>query len=200
MGHMGRFTKTPYLVLFVILAGAGIGTVYAGIVLPTITLSGNVDVTGDTTLQGQLTCTDCVDSADVADGSIVAADLGDSLCADDNVLKWNDATTSWECAPDEIGAGPLEWVNQPPVVNAGQDQTTSTSAVTVSATVTDTTIPGILTSGPWSKLSGPGLVFFDSINSATTDVAFIGTGIYVLRYTANDGLLSGSDTVQITVN
>ena len=45
---MGRyFTRTSLIVLISIVFVAGIGTAYAGISLPTITLGGNVDVTGD---------------------------------------------------------------------------------------------------------------------------------------------------------
>jgi len=54
MRHLGRFTKTPYLVLFVILGTAGIGTAYAGI-LPLITLAGDVQVDGDLNVDGTTT-------------------------------------------------------------------------------------------------------------------------------------------------
>ena len=120
--------------------------------------------------------------------------IGDPSEDRNNDLNFN----ALDCQGTQGTPGPSEWVNQPPVVNAGPDQTTSNFIVTVSATVTDTTIPGILT-GSWIKVSGP-IVIFDSINSATTEVTLLGPGTYVLRYTANDGLLSGSDTVQITVN
>jgi hypothetical protein len=46
-----NFKRTPYLLLFVLLAGAGVGTASA---LVTITLAGDVTITGDTTLQGDL--------------------------------------------------------------------------------------------------------------------------------------------------
>jgi len=54
MRHLGRFTKTPYLVLFVILGTAGIGTAYAGI-LPLITLAGDVQVDGNLNVDGTIT-------------------------------------------------------------------------------------------------------------------------------------------------
>jgi len=41
-----RFSKKPYLVLFLVLISIGVGTAYAGGVLPTITLAGNVLVNG----------------------------------------------------------------------------------------------------------------------------------------------------------
>jgi len=48
MGHLGmNLTKTPYLILFVLLAAAGIGIAYAGPMNPTITLAGTVDLDGN---------------------------------------------------------------------------------------------------------------------------------------------------------
>lgn len=49
----------PYLALFIFLISVGVGTATAGVVLPTITLGGNVDIIGE------LICTDCVDHTDV---------------------------------------------------------------------------------------------------------------------------------------
>ena len=54
-----NLTKTPYLILFIVLISVGVGTASAGMVLPTITLAGNVDIIGD------LICTDCVDHTDI---------------------------------------------------------------------------------------------------------------------------------------
>ena len=48
---MGRFTKTPYFVLFVLLAAAGVGTAAA---LGTITLAGDVHITGNIDIDGDL--------------------------------------------------------------------------------------------------------------------------------------------------
>ena len=52
MDWKNQLTKTPYLVLFIVLISVGVGTASA---LITITLSGDVHVTGDTTLDGELT-------------------------------------------------------------------------------------------------------------------------------------------------
>jgi len=46
---MGRFTKTPYLVLFVVLGAIGVSSATAVMM---VTVAGNFTVTGDTTLQG----------------------------------------------------------------------------------------------------------------------------------------------------
>jgi len=51
MDLKNRLTKTPYLVLFIVLISIGVGTASA---LITITLSGNVLITGDTELEGKL--------------------------------------------------------------------------------------------------------------------------------------------------
>jgi len=51
MRHLGRFTKTPYLLLFILLGAVGVGTAYA---IATITIAGNLLVTGDTELDGKL--------------------------------------------------------------------------------------------------------------------------------------------------
>ncbi len=72
MDWKNQLTKTPYLVLFIVLISIGVGTASA---LITITLSGNVVITGDTTLQGDLTCTGCVDSSDIKDGTITGNDV-----------------------------------------------------------------------------------------------------------------------------
>ena len=72
MRHLGvNLTKTPYLVLFVLVA-VGFGTAYAAM---TITLAGDVTITGDTTLQGELICTDCIDGAEIQAGSVGSSEL-----------------------------------------------------------------------------------------------------------------------------
>lgn len=51
----------------------------------------------------------------------------------------------------------------------------------------------------WSKVSGPGTVTFLSPTSGDTDASFGLPGEYVLRLTATDTVLSGSDDVTVTV-
>ena len=90
--------------------------------------------------------------------------------------------------------------NQAPVVNAGADATVDSCNATLNGTVTDDGKPvnGTLLI-TWNKLSGPGVVTFASPNSASTNVTFTKAGVYVLRLTAGDGALGGSDDVVITV-
>jgi hypothetical protein len=58
--------------------------------------------------------------------------------------------------------------------------------------------PGTLTT-TWSKGSGPGTVTFQNASAVDTRATFSVAGTYLLRLTANDGALSTSDSVQITV-
>ena len=95
--------------------------------------------------------------------------------------------------------------NQPPVVDAGPNQTitmpaTPPATAQLDGTVTDTTIPsgGTLTS-TWSTVSGPGTVTFGNANAVDTTALFPVTGTYVLRLTATDGALTSSDELTVTV-
>ena len=51
----------------------------------------------------------------------------------------------------------------------------------------------------WSKVSGPGNVAFANPAQAATAASFSAEGVYVLRLTASDSVLSASDEVTITV-
>ncbi len=92
--------------------------------------------------------------------------------------------------------------NKAPVANAGTDQTiTLPNPVTLTGTVTDDGLPvGAQLTITWSKVSGPGTVTFSNPNSTSTTASFSALGTYVLRLTANDSLLPGTDDVQVTVN
>ena len=84
--------------------------------------------------------------------------------------------------------------NQPPVVNAGVDQTVGAGAAELNGGVTDDG-PNTTT---WSQVSGPATAVFSNANSAVTSVGFPAAGTYVLQLTANDGFYVRSDTVSIT--
>jgi regulation of enolase protein 1 (concanavalin A-like superfamily)/dienelactone hydrolase len=92
--------------------------------------------------------------------------------------------------------------NAAPIVNAGADQTvTLYDGVTLSGTATDDGLPsGSTVSKQWSKESGPGTVTFNSGTSLQTTAAFSDPGTYVLKLSASDSLLTGSDLVTIVVN
>jgi hypothetical protein len=93
--------------------------------------------------------------------------------------------------------------NQAPSVSAGPDQTiTLPNSASLNGTVSDDGLPdppGALTTS-WSKVSGPGTVTFGNPAAIDTTALFTAAGSYVLRLTANDGGLSRSDDVAITVN
>ena len=90
-------------------------------------------------------------------------------------------------------------VNQPPVVNAGPNQTITlpTNTVTLNGTATDNGVP--LTFA-WSVVSASGTVTFSSSNTAVTQATFTTAGTYVLQLTASNTQFSASAQVTITVN
>ncbi|PYM14579.1 MAG: hypothetical protein DME18_06385 [Verrucomicrobia bacterium] len=95
--------------------------------------------------------------------------------------------------------------NQPPLVNAGPDQTVTLPAgATLNGTVSDDGLP--IPPGQlqvvWTRISGPGAVQFRQIHTPVTVAEFPTNGTYVLRLTAFDApsLPAVSDDVVITVN
>ncbi len=115
------------------------------------------------------------------------------LSADDGELSASDDIT--------ITVNPEPPVNQVPIVNAGLDQTVELpNSASLNGTASDDGLPSNSLSVNWSQLSGPGSVSFGNANSTVTSASFSTDGIYVLRLTANDGELSASDDITITVN
>jgi hypothetical protein len=111
------------------------------------------------------------------------------------------ANDSAAAASDDVTIIVNAQVNQAPVVNAGDDQTITLPAdALLSGTVNDDGLPGPTVTNTWTKVSGPGTVAFANANATSTTASFSTAGSYVLRLTANDGVLTGSDEVSITVN
>jgi hypothetical protein len=73
------------------------------------------------------------------------------------------------------------------------------SSLVLNATVTPIPANAGALAVQWSKLSGPGTVTFSSINSANTTAAFSATGDYVLRLTAQDGVLTNTKDLAVRV-
>ena len=91
--------------------------------------------------------------------------------------------------------------NTGPTVNAGIDQTiTLPASANLSGTAADDGFAASVLTTAWSKFSGPGTVTFGNAAALITAAAFSAAGVYVLRLTASDGTLSGTDDVTITVN
>jgi PKD repeat protein len=91
-------------------------------------------------------------------------------------------------------------VNLAPAVSAGADQTVILPAVAnMAGSVQDDGQPSGGLTIQWTVVSGPGAVTFADANEPATTASFSAAGTYVLRLTGNDGALSVSDDVQITV-
>ena len=91
--------------------------------------------------------------------------------------------------------------NQTPVADAGPNQTvTMPDSVTLAGSVSDDGLPeGAPLTSLWSQVSGPGTATFTDPTSPMTDVTFSAPGAYVLRLTASDTELQGTDDVTVTV-
>ena len=96
------------------------------------------------------------------------------------------------------GGGP---VNQAPVVSAGADLSVTLPALgSLSGSVVDDGLPSNTLSSLWSQVSGPGAASFTNASAPSSSVSFTVPGTYVLRLTGNDGAVSASDDVQVTVS
>jgi len=116
------------------------------------------------------------------------------LQASDSVLSSSDTAT--------VTVNPASQ-NQPPTVDAGQDQTVILpNSATLSGTAGDDGLPNppgtLITT--WSEFSGPGTVTFGDASSLSTTASFSASGTYVLRLTADDSALQSSDDLTVTVN
>lgn len=91
--------------------------------------------------------------------------------------------------------------NRAPTVSAGGDLTVTMPGLAViegRADDDDLPAPAALRVR-WSVVSGPGGVRFEPADAATTTARFGAPGEYVLRLTADDGQLSATDEVAVTV-
>ena len=115
------------------------------------------------------------------------------LTADDGQLTASDVMT--------VTVSPVP--NQAPVVDAGLDQAiTLPNNISLNGTVTDDGLPnppGVVTT-TWSMDSGPGVVTFGDASIVSTTASFSVDGVYVLQLMADDGQLTASDVMTVTVN
>ncbi|WOO39305.1 PKD domain-containing protein [Rubellicoccus peritrichatus] len=92
--------------------------------------------------------------------------------------------------------------NQAPHVATSADQSVylADGATLGGIVIDDGRLPGSPTpTTTWSLVSGPGTVSFGDVNAIDTTATFSIDGVYVLELSASDGVLTGSDTVTITV-
>lgn len=91
--------------------------------------------------------------------------------------------------------------NIAPIVNAGVDQTITlpNNQVSLFGTATDDGLPDppANTNVIWTKVNGPGKVNFTNPYVVKAGATFSSEGTYVLRITANDGILTASDEIKI---
>ncbi|GGK50260.1 hypothetical protein Ppa06_09390 [Planomonospora parontospora subsp. parontospora] len=89
--------------------------------------------------------------------------------------------------------------NLAPVPQAGRDVASHlTDPLTLRGAVRDDGGPAPVAVA-WSQTGGPGTAVFADAAAAVTEVSFSAPGTYVLRLTASDSALSGSDDVTVTV-
>jgi hypothetical protein len=92
--------------------------------------------------------------------------------------------------------------NQGPIANAGEDQTITLPASTVTLNGSASSDPdGTIAAFQWAKLSGPGTPAFVTPASSQTDVKDLQEGLYIFELSVTDdkGAID-RDTVQVTVN
>jgi uncharacterized repeat protein (TIGR01451 family) len=101
----------------------------------------------------------------------------------------------------EISIPPITPGNTPPSVSAGNDQAIILPAgASLNGTVTDDGVPAPpQVTTVWSVVSGPGIVTFDDPGAVDTTARPSSAGTYVLRLTADDGELIGTDELTLTV-
>ncbi len=90
--------------------------------------------------------------------------------------------------------------NNPPLVNAGPDETLTNLVIALQGSVIDDGNPmNSALDVYWAYTGTSGTVTFASSNSPTTTVTFSQPGSYTLRLTAKDGTYTVSDTVLFSI-
>jgi hypothetical protein len=91
--------------------------------------------------------------------------------------------------------------NQPPVVNAGSNQTITLpmNTVQLNGTATDDGLPSGVLNTAWTVVSAPNLVTFTNVKSPVTSVTLGGTGTYILQLSASDTQYTTTTNVTISV-
>jgi hypothetical protein len=97
-----------------------------------------------------------------------------------------------------VGAGSA---NQPPVANAGSDQTITLPTSSVSLAGSGTDAGGSIASYAWTQSSGPAGATISTPAGASTSVTGLVQGTYVFTLTVTDNQgATATDNVQVTVN
>lgn len=125
-----------------------------------------------------------------------------SAC-DINPLPYPECSENRDCNSSEVcinGVCQLEvFQNEAPTVNAGSDFSVLVHEETnLQGVVSDDGLPNAVLISSWSVVSGSDVVFEDK-NNPNSGVIFDSVGIYTLKLNVDDGELSSSDDVIITV-
>ncbi|MBT1690595.1 sugar-binding protein [Dawidia soli] len=111
-------------------------------------------------------------------------------------------TTAWQ-NPSVFGTvyltscgGP---VNQPPVANAGTDKTLAAGTTTTTLPGSGSDPEGGAITYSWTQVSGPAATLTNTTSATATASGLANGSTYVFQLTVSDGVLSGSDQVQVTV-
>ncbi len=90
--------------------------------------------------------------------------------------------------------------NQAPAVNAGTNlSTTVNTAITLAGSVSDDGLPTNAVTTTWTTINGPGNASFTNPGNLSTSVTFNTTGTYTLQLHADDGDLTATDSLVVSV-
>jgi len=161
-----NLTRTGLIVLISVIFVAGASTAYAGIVLPTITLGGNVVITGETELEGKLLDIndDAGSSGQVLSSTMLGIDWVDAITPKphNNILTDVDSTAGLDSSFTSITVAPDGF----PVISYRDDTGSTTPAnlkvakcgnATCSSGNTFSTVVTSFLSGPAIAISTEGL-------------------------------------------
>jgi hypothetical protein len=111
--------------------------------------------------------------------------------------------SNWRASPGAASPGIENDGNRLPVVRAGANIELVAAAFPVLREITgEATDDGKVNatlSYQWSQVSGPGVVQIQNANQRNATFGFPGTGVFVLRFSANDGEFTVSDTLSVTI-
>jgi hypothetical protein len=110
--------------------------------------------------------------------------------------------THWNVADSSflIAGSTSDPTNQAPVVDAGPDRSAEMpNAASLAGSVTDDGMPSASVTSSWRQVSGPGTATFADPGAASTTATFSAAGEYVLELSGDDGELSSTDQMTVTV-
>ncbi|MBT1711353.1 Ig-like domain-containing protein [Fulvivirgaceae bacterium PWU5] len=121
---------------------------------------------------------------------------------DSQIASFATNTTAWQ-NPSVFGTvfltscgGP---VNQPPVANAGMDKSLAAGTTTTTLPGTGSDPEGGAITYSWTQVSGAATTLTNTTSATATVSGLTNGGTYVFQLTVSDGVLAGSDQVQVTV-